>query len=163
MTDVGSDFRPFSVVPSVTAYEKVADPVAPGCTRRARRWSSSVTDTVPNAGSSPVIDAGSIVRTSSFGSWSFMSTGSEARAPARTPNASGSAIGGLGSSTTCSCSSLGTASGSVRSSRLQSWLDGISAPSGTDQAHPERVSLRMTAESLETNTGRCWSPIVSSP
>ena len=119
--------------------------------------------TAPNPGSSPVTEAGSMLRTSSFGSWSFISTGRLTRLPARTPKASGSAIGGFGSMTTVSCSSLGTASGSVRSSSDQSWLDGTSCPSGTVHAQPERVSLRMTASSLATKAGRRWSPRVSPP
>ena len=95
-------------------------PDASGASRTARRCPSSVIDVAPNPGSSPVTEVGSIESTSSFGSWSLSSTGSVTRLSARTPNASGSAMGGFGSIMIVSCSSLGSASGFVRSSSDQS-------------------------------------------
>ncbi len=163
VTEAGADRSPLSAVPSVTAYEKVAEPDAPGATATVRRCESSVIETVPKRGSRPVTDAGSMLSTSSFGSWSFMSTGRVARLAARTPNASGTATGGSGSRTTLSCSSLCAASGFVRSSSDQFWLEGTRAPSGTVHTQPVRVSFRMTASSLATNVGRRWSGSVPPP
>ena len=97
VTVAGSDASPSSAVPSVTAYENVAEPLAPGSVCTVSRCPSSVMPTTPKAGSRPVTDAAAIASTSSFGSWSFSSTGRAVSAPARTPNASGSAIGGRGS------------------------------------------------------------------
>ena len=101
-----------------------------------------------------------MLSTSVFGSWSFSSTGSATSVPARTPNASGSATGGFGSRTNEACSSLGCVCGSVRSSSSQSWLEGTSAPPGTVHTQPDRVSLRITVEPFEVNTGRRSSPSV---
>ena len=104
-----------------------------------------------------------MLRTSSFGSWSFMSTGRVTRLAARTPNTSATATGGSGSSTTLSCSSLCAASGFVRSSSDQFWLEATSAPSGTVHTQPVRVSFRIIASSLATNVGRRWSGSAPSP
>ena len=40
------------------------------------------------------------------------------------------------------------------SSMFQFWLEGSSRPSGTDQTHPERASLRITLSLASTKTGR---------
>jgi hypothetical protein len=37
---------------------------------------------------------------------------------------------------------------------FQFWLEGSSRPSGTDQTHPERASLRITLSPASTKTGR---------
>ena len=163
VTVASDDSRPSGVVPSDTAYENVATPVASAATRTAKRCRSSVIESVPNAGSSPCTDAGSIASTSSLGSWSFSSTGSDTSAPGRTPKASSTATGGRGSMTAGGSWSVVFGAVSTGSSRSQFWLDGTRRPSGTVHTQPERASLSTSPSPAPVKPGRRCVGSVASP